>query len=205
MRIGIWTGAALMLAMAALTAFGAGQPVAGEPAPSFTVKDVDGHTVSLDQFRGRFVVLEWNNPGCPFVAKHYKSGNMQGLQARETAAGVVWLTINSTHTGHSDYEEPAQWAAWAHAQHTAASDLLPDPDSTVARTYRAKTTPQMFVIDPKGVIVYSGAIDDRPSTDLADVKGAHNYVEQALEEARAGKPVSAPSTVPYGCSVKYTS
>ncbi|HUN94229.1 MAG TPA: redoxin domain-containing protein [Burkholderiaceae bacterium] len=195
--------AVLAIAAVAATFSTAAQPVAGDKAPGFHLTDVDGHPVALEQFRGKFVVLEWNNPGCPFVGKHYRSGNMQSLQARETAAGVVWLTINSTNPGHADYETPAQWAAWIGAQRGAASDWLPDPQGGVGRSYRAKTTPQMFVIDPGGTIVYSGAIDDRPSTDVADIAGARNYVEQALREARAGKPVSTPSTVPYGCSVKY--
>ena len=185
----------------ALAARGAALP--GQPAPAFALTDVGGQQVSLADFRGRYVVLEWNNPSCPFVQKHYGSGNMQSLQQRFAADGVAWLTINSTVAGHPEYLRPEQQAAWLKQQSAAPTAALLDPDGEVGRAYGARTTPQMFVIDPAGTVRYAGAIDDKRSTDPADVKTAHNYVAQALAELRGGKAVSVASTPPYGCSVKY--
>lgn len=175
----------------------------GAPAPAFALIDVNGKRVSLDDFRGRYVVLEWNNPACPFVRKHYGSGNMQALQKRFTADGVVWLAINSTAAGHPEYLKPEQQAAWIRQQGAAPTAALLDADGKVGRAYGARTTPHMYVIDPNGRLQYAGAIDDKRSTDPADVKTANNFVRQALTELRAGKPVSVASTPPYGCSVKY--
>jgi DNA-binding beta-propeller fold protein YncE len=148
-------------------------------------------------------VLEWTNPGCPFVQKHYQSGNMQGLQKKYTGEGLVWLAINTTAPSSSDYLKPVALADWFKQQGAAPTAAVMDPDGKVGRAYNARTTPQMFVIDPAGKIVYAGAIDDKRSANVADVKTATNYVAQALTEARAGKPVSVASTQPYGCSVKY--
>lgn len=175
----------------------------GEPAPEIVLTDVNGKTVKLADFKGRHVVLEWNNPACPFVKKHYESGNMQSLQNRYDAKDTVWLTINSAHVGNGAFRSNAELRAYIAEQKAAPDAYLPDPQSTVARTYGAKATPQMFVINPAGMIVYAGAIDDKPSTDIADVKTAKNYVVAALEESRAGKPVSVSRTTPYGCHIAY--
>ncbi len=185
---------------AAVLAFGSAPP--GQPAPGFSVTDLEGQTARLADYKGRIVVLEWNNFGCPFVQKHYRSGNMQALQ-RRYGKDVVWLTVNSTNASSEDYRKPAalQSALEGFGAHPARY-LMDDP-GTVGMAYGAKTTPHMFVIDASGKVAYNGAIDDRRSTDIEDVKGAKNYVVAALEEIKAGKPVSTPSTVPYGCSVKY--
>lgn len=175
----------------------------GQPAPAFELADADGRPVRLADLRGRFVVLEWNNPACPFVQKHYGSGNMQALQKRYTAANVVWLTINSTARSHPEYLPPAQLAAWMKQQGGSPSAVLLDSDGKVGRAYGARTTPHMYVIDPNGVLVYAGAIDDKRSANPADVKTAKNYVAAALADAMAGKPVGIGHTQAYGCSIKY--
>ena len=175
----------------------------GAPAPDFVVADAAGKAVKLSDYRGRFVVLEWTNPECPFVRKHYDSKNMQGLQAEWGAQDVVWLSVNSTRESHYEYKSGADMQAWMKAQGGSPSAVLIDGKSEVGRTYAAKTTPHMFVIDPSGKVVYAGAIDDRRSANPADAKAAKNYVRAALAEAKAGKPVTVASTTPYGCSVKY--
>lgn len=190
------------LAMAAGTGAMA-QAVPGQTAPAFTLNALDGKRVGLADYRGRWVVLEWTNPNCPFVVKHYGSGNMQALQRRFTADNVVWLVINSTAPSHPDYLDNDAKAAWIKQQGAAPSAVLADPTGTVGKAYAARTTPHMFVIDPQGTIVYAGAIDDKRSANPADVKTATNYVVQALTEARAGRPVAVASSQPYGCSVKY--
>ncbi|HPE01118.1 MAG TPA: thioredoxin family protein [Burkholderiaceae bacterium] len=179
------------------------QPLPGQPAPTFKLEDVNGRTVSLADLRGRYVVLEWNNPNCPFVRKHYASGNMQSLQARYGADKVAWLLVNSTAPGTEDYMDGKKLAAWLAEQKSQPTALLLDPSGEVGRAYAAKVTPQMVVIDPRGTVIYNGAIDDKRSANAADVAGARNYVAAALDEARAGKPVSVASTTPYGCTVKY--
>ncbi len=194
----LFVAAALTFALAAR-----GAALPGQPAPAFALPDVGGKRVDLADFRGRYVVLEWNNPSCPFVQKHYGSGNMQTLQKRFTADGIAWLTINSTVAGHPEHLRPEQQAAWLKQQNAAPTAALLDPDGKVGRAYGARTTPQMFVIDPAGAVRYAGAIDDKRSADSADVKTAHNFVAQALAELRGGKAVSVASTPPYGCSVKY--
>ena len=175
----------------------------GEPAPDFTGTDSHGKTVRLADLKGKFVVLEWTNPECPFVRKHYSSQNMQGLQKEWGAKDVVWLTINSTNASHSEYKTPAEMAGWMSAQGAAPKATLIDGTSATARAYAAKNTPHMFVIDPSGKVIYDGAIDDKRSTNPADVKIANNYVRAALTEATAGKPVTVASTTPYGCTMKY--
>jgi peroxiredoxin len=175
----------------------------GQPAPSFKATDLDGHAVSLDQYRGKVVVLEWNNPGCPFVQKHYNSGNMQHLQGEFTQRGVVWLTVNSTNPGNADYRSPDLQKAWNTEKKLASTDYLRDADGTLGRLYGAKTTPHMFVIDTHGMIAYAGGIDDRRTTEVADVNGARNYVAEALDAVLAGRAVQLASATPYGCSVKY--
>lgn len=175
----------------------------GAAAPDFAVADAAGKTVKLSDYRGKFVVLEWTNPECPFVRKHYGSRNMQDLQKEWGAKDVVWLSVNSTRQDHYEYKDGAQMQAWMAAQGGAPQAVLIDATSATGRAYAAKTTPHMFVIAPDGRIVYNGAIDDRRSANPADAKLANNYVRAALTEAKAGKPVSVASTTPYGCSVKY--
>ncbi len=176
----------------------------GQPAPAFELKDTSGKTVKLADFKGKHVVLEWVNPGCPFVAKHYGSQNMQGLQKAYTAKDVVWLSVNSTAKSAGDYLEPAALNAklvkdWG----AAPTAVLMDEAGKVGRAYAAKTTPHMYVIDPAGKLVYAGGIDDKRTSNPADVKTANNFVKAALNESMAGKPVSTPTATPYGCSVKY--
>jgi peroxiredoxin len=185
----------------AATAFAAG--VVGQPAPAFTASDSDGKTRSLDEFKGKLIVLEWWNPGCPFVGKHYGSGNMQKLQREWTAKGVVWLTVDSSAPGQQGYLPAAEAKATMKQKGGAPTALLLDPDGTTGRAYGAKTTPHMFVIDKSGTLAYAGGIDDKPSTDQADVATASNYVAAALGELTAGKPVSVKTSPSYGCGVKY--
>jgi peroxiredoxin len=194
------TAAALMMAGAAKADVTA-RP--GAPAPSFSAKDIAGRTVTLADFAGKTIVIEWTNDGCPFVGKHYNSGNMQALQRRFTAAGDVWLTISSSAPGEQGYVDPEQARADIARWHAAPSDYLLDPGGVVGRLFDARATPHMVVIDPKGTVVYMGAIDDKRTTDLADVKTADNYVVDALDALTAGKPVTVSATRDYGCSVKY--
>lgn len=180
------------------------ETVIGKAAPNFHLKDVNGRTVSLSDFRGKTVVLEWNNPECPFVKKHYGSGNMQKTQAAATGAGAVWLTINSSAAGKQGYMTPARARAFAAGQQSRRTDYLLDPNGVVGKSYGAKTTPHMYVINSRGNLVYMGGIDDKPTPDPADIKTAHNFVLAALSELKAGKPVSVPTSRPYGCAVKYS-
>ena len=176
----------------------------GQSAPNFGLTDVNGKAVKLSEFKGKTVVLEWTNPGCPFVAKHYGSNNMQSLQKDATAKGVVWLAINSTEKNHSDYLAPAKLNAKMNGEWKGASSyLLMDETGKVGQAYTAKTTPHMYVIDPSGKLVFAGGIDDKRSANPADVKTAKNFVRAALDETLAGKPVSVATATPYGCSVKY--
>jgi hypothetical protein len=175
----------------------------GQPAPEFTLSDVSGKSVKLSDYRGKYVVLEWVNPECPYVEKHYGSANMQRLQKEYTAKDVVWLSINSTNAGHYEYYAPPKMAGWMKEMRAAPSATLLDPSGTVGRAYEARTTPHMYIVDPKGQLVYAGGIDDKRSTRQEDVKTAKNYVRAAMGELLAGKPVSDASTRPYGCSIKY--
>ena len=176
---------------------------AGDAAPDFTLTDVQGKSHSLSEFNGKYRVLEWTNHECPFVIKHYGSGNMQQLQKEYTEKGVVWLTINSSAPGKQGNFSPEKWQESLKEKGSAATDTLLDPDGKVGKTYGAQTTPHMYVIDPAGKLIYQGAIDDKPSTEPKDIPGAKNYVRSALDEAMAGKPVSVSSSKSYGCSVKY--
>ena len=194
---------AAALAFAATSALAAA--TVGQPAPAFSAVDTAGKTVSLADFKGRHVVLEWVNPGCPYVRRHYDSANMQGTQKEATAKGVVWLAVNSTADDAGDYLEPAAMAKWMQSQQAAASATLMDADGKLGRAYGARTTPHMYVIDPAGKLVYAGAIDDQPRASLADTPKASNHVKAALAESLAGKPVSVATTRAYGCSVKYSS
>jgi hypothetical protein len=179
-------------------------PLVGRPAPNFKLADANGKTVTLSDFRGKTVVLEWNNPGCPFVKKHYDSGNMQKAQAAAVRDGVVWLTINSGapgKQGHMNGGEAKAFVAKAGARPTA---YLLDPRGVVGKVYDAKTTPHMYVVNKAGTLVYAGGIDDKPTPNPSDINGARNHVLAALSELKAGKAVSVATSRPYGCSVKYS-
>ncbi len=168
------------------------------PAPDFTATDSLGQTHSLDRYHGKYVVLEWHNQGCPFTRKHYVSGNMQDLQKEWTAKGVVWFTVISSAPGTQGYVTPAQENDYLAKMHAAPTAALLDPDGKLGRLYNAKTTPDMFVIDPQGKLIYAGAIDNRPTPDVEDIKGADNFVSDALASAMAGKPIANPYTRAYG-------
>jgi peroxiredoxin len=189
------------LVVGAATAAHAAAP--GEIAPAFTVADASGRPVKLADYRGKYVVLEWTNPECPFVQKHYNSRNMQALQKEYGARDVVWLAVNSTSRDNAEYKSGAQMTDWMRVQDASPRAVLIDETSAAGRAYGAKTTPHMFVIDPQGRVVYAGAIDDKRSANPADVKTARNHVKAALDESLAGKPVTVANTAPYGCSVKY--
>ncbi len=177
----------------------------GQPAPDFTLTDTSGKAVKLSDFKGKHVVLEWNNPGCPFVRKHYDTANMQTLQNEAGGKEVVWLAINSTDTGHQDYLTPAKLGQWMVEQKAAPRATLMDESGKVGKSYGARTTPHMYMVNPQGTLIYAGGIDSIPSASTADIKTATNYVRVGLNEALAGKPISKPTTQPYGCSVKYKS
>lgn len=175
----------------------------GDRAPDFSATDTAGKAHKLSEYKGKFVVLEWTNRGCPYTQKQYNSGNMQRLQREWTGRGAIWLTVISSAPGEQGYAtgpEEDEYVKQVNASPTAA---LLDPTGALGHLYDAKTTPHMFIINPQGILIYNGAIDDKPTTDLADINGAKNYVSMALNEAVSGKPVSNPTTRPYGCSVKY--
>jgi len=175
----------------------------GEEAPDFTLTDSKGTSHKLSDFRGKLVVLEWLNHDCPFVKKHYGSGNMQKLQKEYTAKGVVWLSIISSAPGKQGHRTGPQADADTKDKNANPTAVLLDPAGEVGQKYEAKTTPHMFVIDKEGKVIYAGAIDSIRSTDPADTARSENYVRQALDAALAGKAVPTPSTKPYGCGVKY--
>jgi peroxiredoxin len=175
----------------------------GAPAPEFNGTDTKGKVHSLSDFKGKWVVLEWHNEGCPYVKKHYGGNNMQQLQKEWTAKGVVWLTVISSAPGQQGYQEAAQADAYFAQQNASPSAVLLDPTGKIGRLYEAKTTPHMFVVNPEGMLVYNGAIDDKPTSDKADLATATNYVSAALSEGMAGKAVTVPTSRPYGCGVKY--
>ena len=194
-----------LVALAVASAFAgaafANAPV-GQPAPAFTVTDLAGKTVNLADYKGKTVVLEWHNFGCPFVQKHYKSGNMQALQ-KKYGNDVVWLAVNSTNKSHSDWIEPGPLTKQLNDFGSKPAHYLVDEPGKMGIAYGAKTTPHMYIIDPQGKVVYNGAIDDKRSTNPEDVKTSKNYVSAALDELKAGKPVTVASTAPYGCTIKY--
>lgn len=196
---------AIAASVVAISAPAFAAPVIGQPAPAFQVKDADGKTRSLAEFKGKTVVLEWTNEGCPYVQKHYNSGNMQGLQRQAAKDGAVWLTIISSAPGTQGYKEPAEAKAWKTKVKAAPTAILLDPDGKVGRAYDAKTTPHMYIVDKAGTLVYMGGIDDKPTADPASLKGAKNYVLAALADVKAGRAVAQAATKPYGCSVKYAS
>jgi peroxiredoxin len=188
----------------AASVFAADSPAVGTAAPDFSLTDTKGKTHSLTDYKGKYVVLEWFNPECPFVKKHYGSGNMQKLQQDFTSKGVVWLTIDSNAPGFDGNVTPEQASNIITSWKTHQTAFLLDPEGKAGRSYGAKNTPDMFVINPEGKIVYEGAIDNKPTPNPADIPNSTNYVKIALDESISGKPVSNPNTRPYGCSVKYS-
>jgi peroxiredoxin len=176
----------------------------GDPAPEFTGTDSHGQTHKLSEYKGRFVVLEWTNNGCPYTRKHYDSGNMQSLQKQWTAKGVVWLTILSSAPGEQGYMTASQENAYIGKVHADPTAAILDPQGAIGHLYAAKTTPHMFVIDPSGKLIYDGAIDDHATTEASDIPSSKNYVSAALTEAMGGQAVATAYTRPYGCSVKYS-
>ena len=203
--------AALALALLTVVAFAA--PVAaqtdqadiGEPAPDFTLEAADGETHSLSDFEGKYVVLEWLNFECPFVGKHYGSGNMQALQEKYTDEGVVWLSIVSSAPGKQGYYPPKEMIEQKKKHNGKMTAILMDPDGEIGKTYGATVTPHMYVINSDGELVYRGGIDDKPTTDEADIEGATNYVDRALTAVMNGEEVSPKQAKPYGCTIKYAS
>jgi peroxiredoxin len=175
----------------------------GQKVPDFTLQGADGKSHSLADYAGKFVVLEWTNPQCPFVHKFYDSDTMQKLQKKETAKGVVWLRVNSGAPGHDGAQTPEEAAAYEKEHHVNSTETLLDPTGKVGHEFGATNTPQMFVIDKNGKLIYAGGIDNKPSANPADIATAKNYVTSALDEAMAGQPVTDSSARPYGCSVKY--
>ena len=177
----------------------------GAPAPGFALKSSDGATVSLADYKGGYVVLEWTNHDCPYVRKHYESGNMQALQREAREQDVTWLTIISSAPGTQGYVDAAQANALIESRDAAPVAVLFDPEGDVGKAYGAKTTPHMYIIDPEGELIYQGGIDDKPTSRKADIEEATNYVRKALGEALSGEQVVNAVTRPYGCSVKYKS
>lgn len=193
----------LMAAGFTLSAAAWAAPSVGAAAPAFTAVDSNGKTVSLADYKGRHVVLEWTNDGCPFVKKHYGSGNMQGLQKEFTAKNVVWLSVISSAPGEQGYVDGAAANQLSSSRGAAPTAVLLDPKGDLGRLYGAKTTPHLFAIDPSGKLEYAGGIDSVASADAGDIPSALPYLKVALTEALAGKPITTPVTKPYGCSVKY--
>ncbi|HET7289252.1 MAG TPA: redoxin domain-containing protein [Thermodesulfobacteriota bacterium] len=207
-RYGVITGAFLILiAFLTVSMTGAGacadEIKAGKAAPDFTFTDIEGTTTKLSDFRGKYVVIEWFNHGCPFTEKHYKSDKMQDLQRKYTEEGVVWISVNSTNEGHANYQDAAMTRKEAEAYGTSATYIVLDPSGKIGKLYGAKTTPDIFIVDPQGKLIYAGAADSINSTDTYDIPKAENYIDLALTEAMAGTPVATPETKPYGCGVKY--
>lgn len=175
----------------------------GDPAPDFTATDSNGKTHHLADYKDKYVVLEWHNQGCPYTRKHYASGNMQRLQKEWTDKGVAWFTVISSAPGTQGYVTAAEENDYVKKMNAGPTAVLLDPDGNLGHLYAAKTTPHMFIIDPKGVLIYNGAIDDHPTSDQSDISNSKNYVSTALAEAMSGKKITDPATRPYGCSVKY--
>jgi peroxiredoxin len=197
----IAASAALLLTTGALFA----EPKIGAKAPAFTAIDSNGKTVNLGYFRGKTVVLEWTNDGCPYVRKHYGSGNMQALQKKWTDQGIVWLSVISSPPGEQGFADGKRANELTLDRKAEPSAVLLDPKQMVAKTYGALVTPHMYIVTPEGTLAYAGAIDDKPTSRSADLKGAKNFVDEALSELKAGKPVSVPTSRAYGCTVKYSS
>ncbi len=196
-----------LLALGALAPLASFLPAAhaaavGQAAPDFTLTDTTGKAVKLSDFRGKHVVLEWNNPACPFVRKHYQ-GNMQALQKEAADKGIVWLAINSTEDGSADYLTPPQLGRWMAEQKAMPTATLMDEDGKVGRAYAARVTPHMYIVNAQGQLAYAGGIDSIPSARVEDIAKATPYIRQAMAEIAAGKPLSVSTSRPYGCSIKY--
>lgn len=202
----ILVSAGVTALVAALSPAAVAAPAVGQPAPAFTATDASGQKVSLDQYRGKTVVLEWTNHDCPYVKKHYDSGSMQALQKEATGNGVVWLQVVSSAPGQQGYVTTANAEKVVVKDRNAAvTRLLLDPAGTLGHQYAAKTTPHMYIVDATGKLVYMGGIDDKPTNRQADLKDAKNHVRAALADMAAGRAVATPVSQPYGCSVKYAS
>jgi peroxiredoxin len=195
--------AAAVVALTIVFASSARAAQVGSPAPGFAGTDSNGKTQTLAEYRGKYVVLEWHNHDCPYTAKHYQSGNMQSLQKQWTAKGVVWLTVISSAPGQQGYMDATQENAYVAKSGAKPTAVILDPSGAIGHLYDARTTPDMFIIDSNGKLIYAGAIDDHATTDVSDIKSSKNYVSAALTEAMAGQPVETAYTRPYGCSVKY--
>jgi len=193
--------AALLLAAPSVQA----EPKVGAPAPTFTAVDTNGKTVNLSDYKGKTVVLEWTNDGCPYVRKHYGSGNMQALQKKWTDQGIVWLSVISSPPGEQGFADAKRANTLTTDRKAVPSAVLLDPKQSVAKAYGALVTPHMYIITPEGTLAYVGAIDDKPTTRNADIKDAKNFVDNALTELKSGKPISTPTSRAYGCVVKYNS
>lgn len=192
-----------LVAFIASTLAAIAAPQVGQPAPAFAAVDSNGKPHALREFRGKTVVLEWTNDGCPYVQKHYATGNMQNLQRSLTGEGVVWLSVISSAPGKQGHVDGRGANELTASRGAAPTAVLLDPRGIMGRAYEAKTTPHMFVIDGRGILRYMGAIDDKPVTEKASVNGARNYVREAVAAIKAGRPVRVSATDPYGCSVKY--
>ncbi len=195
----------VIASLIAAAVFAFDPPPVGSGAPDFSLSDAKGTTHSLSQYKGKYVVLEWFNPECPFVKKQYGGGNMQKLQDEYTGKGVVWLTINSNAPGTEGNITPEQAQKITASWRTHQTALLLDSDGKAGLAYGAKNTPNMVIVSPDGKIAYEGAIDSKATPNPADIPSSTNYVKAALDESLAGKPVTTPQTKPYGCSVKYKS
>ena len=197
-------GALAALSLASMLHLRAGDKArVDEPAPAFTLEDSEGNSHSLSDYRGKYLVLEWVNFDCPFVRKHYDSGNMQELQSTYRDREVIWLSVCSSAPGKQGYFEGEELNERLAEEKSLPTAYLVDAEGTVGQAYGAKTTPHIFIIDPEGILIYAGGIDDRPSTDTDDIAGATNYVKTTLDAALAGEPVEVKTSRPYGCSVKY--
>ncbi|WP_127077816.1 thioredoxin family protein [Rhodomicrobium lacus] len=194
---------AVLLASVAMTAAASAAPEVGKPAPDFSATDSKGRTVKLSDYRGKTVVLEWTNDGCPYVQKHYSTNNIQSLQKDAAAKGIVWLSVISSAPGEQGAVSGAEADKLSETRGAAPAAVLLDAEGKVGRLYDARTTPHMFIVNGDGTLVYMGGIDDKPTVIPSDVKAARNYVRAALDDLAAGKPVATPVTRPYGCSVKY--
>ena len=198
----IFIAAVLVFSINALNSYGA-KLVTGKAVPDFEFTDIEGNSGKISDLEGKYVVIEWFNHGCPFVAKHYKSKNMQGLQSEYSEKDVVWIAVNSTSDNHGDYRNTEESKTEAEKFGTSASHIVIDTSGEIGKLYGAKVTPHIFIIDPEGVLIYQGAADDIKSTDIEDIPKATNYIDLAMTEALTPKELSFPQTKPYGCSVKY--
>ena len=186
-----------------MTAAAYAAPEIGKPAPDFSAVDSNGKSVKLSDYRGKTVVLEWTNDGCPYVKKHYSSNNMQSLQKEAAQKGIVWLTIISSARGAQGYLTGDEANTLTETRGAAPAAVILDPEGTLGHLYDARTTPHMFIVNEEGALVYMGGIDDMATTEVEDIKTAKNYVRAALDDLAAGAPIENTVTRPYGCSVKY--